>query len=324
MTTKRTQSAFGAVADSCAEISLDHPTGVGENGLSHRISLIQRTWAILPLGDHDMKQISVYDFYTFGKALRPLFDIEPTALRTDAAWDILAAHEQLLQAVRPESILLPASQSAAAAVTKTIERLFAHEVAEWYPGGKEGETIGAYKADQIKAAAKDFDTIFEADSPSMTVFATSQKGIYDTRSLILRANDHLPQNLRAYLSDQARTDIAAAGKCLAFEVSTASAFHTWRALETVMGSYYTVLTGETFESAKVGRNWFKYKDALVGAGADSKITGNLDHIRAEYRNPVMHPNVNVDLDEAFSLFGVGISAITQVLQAIARHTAPKP
>jgi hypothetical protein len=31
----------------------------------------------------------------------------------------------------------------------------------------------------------------------------------------------------------------------------------------------------------------------------------------------MHPNVNMLPDEAFSLFGVGISAITQVLQAIA-------
>ena len=60
----------------------------------------------------------------------------------------------------------------------------------------------------------------------------------------------------------------------------------------------------------------KYIDALKIVGVDNKITGNLDHIRDEYRNPVMHPNENVTADEAFSLLGIGFSAITQVLQAI--------
>jgi hypothetical protein len=49
---------------------------------------------------------------------------------------------------------------------------------------------------------------------------------------------------------------------------------------------------------------------------DEDITGNLNHIRAAYRNPIMHPNENVTEDEAFSLFGIGMSAITQVMQAI--------
>jgi hypothetical protein len=30
----------------------------------------------------------------------------------------------------------------------------------------------------------------------------------------------------------------------------------------------------------------------------------------------MHPNVNVSQDDAFSLLGIGISAITQIMQAI--------
>ena len=111
-------------------------------------------------------------------------------------------------------------------------------------------------------------------------------------------------------------DIILAGKCLAFDVSTASAFHMWRALEIVFGAYYVSITGRTFEDDSVPRNWGKYIDALKKAGANAEITGNLNHIRAAYRNPIMHPNVNVTEDEAFSLFGIGISAITQTMQAI--------
>jgi hypothetical protein len=59
----------------------------------------------------------------------------------------------------------------------------------------------------------------------------------------------------------------------------------WRALEVTFGEYYVSLTGKSFENAKIARNWGAYIKALNEAGADAKITGNLDHIRAEYRNP---------------------------------------
>lgn len=90
----------------------------------------------------------------------------------------------------------------------------------------------------------------------------------------------------------------------------------WRALEVVFGAYYLSITGKTFEEAKVRRNWGNYIEAMVTEKAEKKITDNLDHIRVEYRNPVVHPNVNVTPDEAFGLFGIGISAITQIMQAI--------
>jgi hypothetical protein len=90
----------------------------------------------------------------------------------------------------------------------------------------------------------------------------------------------------------------------------------WRALEIIIGAYYVSITGKTFDDDKVVSNWGQYIKALEKVGADKGITGNLDHIRAAYRNPVMHPNVNITKDDAFSLLGIGISAITQVMQAI--------
>jgi hypothetical protein len=129
---------------------------------------------------------------------------------------------------------------------------------------------------------------------------------------------HVPDLLRNYLSPQAKVDLMAAGRSLGFNLPTATAFHMWRALEATFGEYYVSLTGNSFETSKVTRNWGAYIKALNDAGADAKITSNLDHIRAEYRNPVAHPNVNVSADEAFALMGIGFGAITQVLNEVAR------
>ena len=145
-------------------------------------------------------------------------------------------------------------------------------------------TLGK-KSDALVAAARNFETVFESDSPSMAVFWAQQKGIYRTEDLIDHAEMHLPDSVSNYLSSQAKLDLRAAGRCLAFNLPTATAFHMWRALEVTFGEYYVSLTGKSFENAKIARNWGAYIKALNEAGADAKITGNLDHIRAEYRNP---------------------------------------
>jgi hypothetical protein len=171
-------------------------------------------------------------------------------------------------------------------------------------------------------AVTDFETVFKNDTPSMAIFWAEQKGIYRTEDLIDHAEMHVPRSASNCLSSQAKVDLRSAGRCLAFNLPTATAFHVWRALEVTFGEYYVSLTGKSFENAKIARNWGAYIKALNDAGADVKITGNLDHIRAEYRNPVMHPNVNVLPDEAFGLLGIGFSAITQVLNEIARVMRP--
>jgi hypothetical protein len=295
---------------------VDPTQNYGDNDFSNRVRTLRHTWDILLIGGSALKKISVYDFYVLGKALAPLFEMKPEDPIGDVMWDVFIAHAQLAQATRKDSVLLPTTQSAATNLLQCLDRYFREEMATGYPSGAVGESVG-YKAAKIKQELTTFDDVFKIDSPSMSTFAASQKGIYETRFLVERADTHLPESVFAYLPDQAKTDLVAAGRCLAFDVFTASAFHMWRALETVFGAYYVMLTGKTFEDDKIVRNWGKYNDALIAVGADSKITGNLDHIRAEYRNPVMHPNLNVLPDEAFSLFGVGISAITQVLNAIA-------
>jgi len=265
-----------------------------------------------------MKQISIFDFYLLGKSLEPLFQLDWTTPVNDGGFAALAAYRQLKEVVREDSVFPKASRAAATALMTVLEKHFGDGLEVELPTFYEEDsrsTMGS-NAEEIVAAVKEFDTVFKNDVPSMTVFSAEKKGIYSTLDLIDHADDHFPAWAAKNLPAQARTDILAAGRCLAFNVPTATAFHVWRALEVVFGEYFVVLTGKTFEEVPGSRNWGAYIKALNGAGADKKITGNLDHIREEYRNPVMHPNINVSPEEAFSLFGVGVSAISQLMQAM--------
>jgi hypothetical protein len=178
--------------------------------------------------------------------------------------------------------------------------------------------VAAWQFNTLKQSAKDFETVLANELTGLPIYYVSPKGIFSIDDLIYHADSHLPQAVFTALPEKAHRDICDSGRCLAFEIPTASAFHMWRALETVMDTYYEALTGQTFEQARVVRNWGKYIEALEAAGAEERITKFLDHIRAEYRNPISHPTDTLEPDEAFSLFGAGLSAITQAMKETIR------
>jgi hypothetical protein len=265
-----------------------------------------------------MKQIQIYDYYLLGKALEPLFLVKPETLVNDAGFDGLAACKQLKHVIKEDSIFLPGTRRAAAALVAHLVKQFGDGIQDGMPVFWDTESTATMgdDAEGIVRAVTNFDTLLDSDSPRMAVFSVEKKGIYQTADLIDHADQHLPEAARKRLPKQAKTDLIAAGRCLAFNIPTSSAFHAWRALEIVFGAYFVSITGKTFEEATIRRNWGEYIKALNDAGADKEITRNLDHIRAEYRNPIMHPNDNLTADAAFSLMGIAFSAIAQVMQAI--------
>jgi hypothetical protein len=293
---------------------------------STRTMNFNHIWLVRSINEGTMKQIQLFDYYVLGKAIEPLFQVKEESLVNDAGFDALAACRQLKEVTRKDSVFLSGTRRAAESLMRILIEQLGDGIQDGFPvfwDEESDERLGR-KAQLILVAATDFETVFKNDTPSMTVFWAQQKGIYRTEDLIDHAEMHLPDSVMGYLSAQAKIDLKAAGRCLAFNLPTATAFHVWRALEVTFGEYYVALSGKSFETAKIARNWGAYIKALNDAGADAKITGNLDHIRAVYRNPVMHPNVNVQPEEAFGLVGIGFSAMTQVLNEIARiMSSPK-
>ena len=128
--------------------------------------------------------------------------------------------------------------------------------------------------------------------------------------------------MRTQIPNEAMDDIKQAGRCIAFDIPTAAAFHIIRATETVILQYYNKLGGKSIKPKM--RNWGAYINALRSCKADQRITGFLDHIREEYRNPVLHPETMVESEQVQVFLGVCVSAIIQMIQAIKAIATPAP
>jgi hypothetical protein len=261
----------------------------------------------------EMKKFNAFSVYRLGKDLFPLFGMDRDKYKfKEVFFPLWAAREAVLAQLGEESIFLEASKRAASDVIRYIDDVVPRDFGEAIKIDAATE-IPAWKIRWIKDAVQTLETVLTNDMPGLSSYMVGRKGIYSTEDLIERADNHFHEEVKAVMPPRAKEDFREAGKCLAYEVPTACAFHLWRAVETVTDAYYAKLAGKTFEQAGVPRNWFQYIKALQKAKADVKITEFLDMIRDKYRNPQMHPEEMVTVPQAFGLFGAAASAISQIV-----------
>jgi hypothetical protein len=263
-----------------------------------------------------MQKLNTHAIYQLALMIHPLTELEGSGTGNPqrVLWMMVRARIQLNKHIKDDSVFSPSLKRAAGALLRQCHDCGLPE--DGPPSLPEGYVLYAYQLNSLAQRAREFETVLANELPGLSIYSVSQHGIYATDDLITHADYHVPVKLREAVPERAKKDIAEAGRCLAFELSTAAAFHMWRALETVMNRYHQALTGKSFEDAKITRNWAEYIKALETAGADKKITVFLDHIRDEYRNPISHPSETLEADDAFNLFGTALSAIGQAAKAI--------
>ena len=83
-----------------------------------------------------------------------------------------------------------------------------------------------------------FEHLLEYDLGRQHAYAIEKIGIYDTDDLIEHAEDHLSESAKRALSERALQDFRAAGRCLAFNLFTASGYHSLRVLEAMARRYH--------------------------------------------------------------------------------------
>lgn len=263
-----------------------------------------------------MKKLNTYSIYGLGQRISSLTNLVHREGMTlnDIFLPLIRAEIALKNQIR-SNFFSPSLKRSAGVVLRAIYALGIPE--DDAPEMGKGDTpLQSFQISFLSQKAKDFETVLANELPGLATYSVSPKGIFSTDDLIANAELHIPEKYRPALSEKAKADIQQAGKCLAFELPTASAFHIWRGVESIMDSYHDALTTKSFFDAGVTRNWGAYIKALEAAKAEKKITVFLDHIREEYRNPISHPNEMLELDEAFALFGPALSVIGQMLKEI--------
>jgi len=265
-------------------------------------------------------KLDLHYMFVFGQRLQAISTLKQEDKVRPRVLDLHYARDSLEHMVGPDSPLLATSKRAAQKLLESIKSIIPGGIVESL--SIPDDRAFSYQAWSITTPLEELKSVLGNDMPDISSFVTSAKGIYKTDELISRPERHLSEDVQRLLSGHALLDIREAGKCLAFELPTACAFHLWRVVESVMDTYQMHLTGQSFKDSGVKSNWGNYIEALKKAGGENKICVFLDHIRGSYRNPQTHPDEIITVEEARRLFAVAMSAIDQVLRATLTPATP--
>lgn len=270
-------------------------------------------------GDGKVQQLNVHEYYELGKAIdhleREIAKIEGNVAISTVVWALFFARWRIQVILAEPCALPPASQRAARSVVLSITNLVPDDIDQAFKIPNT-EMVNQFSLSTISESIKNFETVLKNDLPEMSTFAVAQIGIYRTVDLINRAHMQIEESLQPHLLPLAHSDVIEAGRCLAFRVPTAAAFHMSRAIETGMNQYYEALTAKPYDLKPGANNWGTKIRLLGEVGAEKNITVFLDHLRDAYRNPITHPEVIVEPAQAFGFFSQAISVISLMLGAV--------
>ncbi len=118
------------------------------------------------------------------------------------------------------------------------------------------------------------------------------------------------------LPEMAQIDFEEAGRCIAFECSTAAAFHLLRGTESVLRACYASFVKQKRLPIEK-RMWGPMVEQMRRRRRrpPAPLLDNLDNIRRNYRNPTQHPELVYDIHQTQDLLGLCIDVVNQMSQA---------
>ncbi|UEM08428.1 hypothetical protein J4G43_026930 [Bradyrhizobium barranii subsp. barranii] len=276
-----------------------------------------------------MDRINPFAFYDFAKTIRDFTELSGETATTKVFWPLWQARGSLQRLLKSDPIPIGISQGKAqAAVTRMTElmsRRFEVTDAEGkatlrFPEAND-EPISAWELQWIKTAIEEFETVFAEEMRETATYFVPRRGIYYTPALIDTADDSFPTELQSHIPQKTKDDWKSAGRCLAFNLLAASGFHVARAVEACLESYYFLFSGKT----ETLNGWKDYIIALRKIAAtkptpcpSEKTLAEIDQMREDYRNPIVHPRVILSEPDARMLFANGESVIIAMAQEIAK------
>ena len=248
-----------------------------------------------------------FDFYSFGIYLHPLAEIPantPFKSRPDVinvfhdaqGMAIIFSHDEFCQKYLPSSV----------AAIEHIDRFIGAGFT--VKPDAMPEVVREVDVEVIRQFIQTFETLLQDELGKLPIFCCEdeQIGNLSVDKLLKGGSKGYPQKTRTHLTTLCLSEIDEAGKCLVFERSTAAGFHMLRSVELTIREY--LLAVPNFVMPPLNRqNWGEYLKLLKDNNAGKEVTDHLHNIKDNYRNPLMHPEDTLELDEAVSLFGVAQS-----------------
>lgn len=258
-----------------------------------------------------MQKVNLKVLYDLGKALSTISDIKEGDKQIDT-WSTINHATLSLEKFLSEIKNVPMPKS-----RETAKNLYAFAK----PLSKElfkamednrNDTLTLEDHWKLIELRTSFEEELDHEVRIVNVFAIPDRDNYSITGLIDHGENVLPEGVRQAVTSFVRNEFHEAGKCIAFSLPTAAGIHLLRAVESVLRQYYDVISGGTPRPKKGNRRGGAmsfYINEVERLGADPKAISALNQIKDLHRNPNMHPEDVMDMDEAIFLLGVVKSAI---------------
>lgn len=282
--------------------------------------MLEERWVVVSVNWSHMEKLSLTPFYQLGASLNQLTKMDT---KPENRFNIIIAALPVERGVR----FLLDSFSTLTVCRTTGEELIAaiDDAFQWIIKAEANEVnkpdvevnkpeavvLGNIKFQQIINKAKEFETVLCADLQTLATYHVTQKGIYSTPDLIDRAENTLPAPVLEKIGKEVVEEIRQSGRCLGFDCATASAFHIMRATEAVMHEYYISVCRPKHKTQKRLDSWGAYIAKLKDSDDTNvpEVVAMIQQIKDRHRNLIMHPEVVLSPDEAFTLFEIAQAAI---------------
>ena len=267
-----------------------------------------------------MQRVNEFVFYELAIKVHSMVELSSDPLKYSDTWLKFWTARQSINEIynqRPLNFTTQAALRLYRAITAIVPEDW-DELMTTYPAktADPEPPIGPWLITEVREAAKEFETVLRNECQLMDTYFISKKGVYSTKDLVESAHHQIPESSRNHLSDQSKLDFDQAGKCIALDVPTAAAFHLLRGTEVLVREYYELIVpGPKRASAKM-RNWGVYIKLMERNHGDPNLLSLLDHMRDAYRNPVTHPEENYTDERGQVLFGLCVSAVVLLVEAI--------
>lgn len=269
----------------------------------------QRGMSQYGLGRGPMIRITLQYIWALSESLEPISRLDP--LKPIEKIDLMIAAfgaKQALDALIAGSVF---------ATTLRSTRPLAADLRQQLEKATTGDVDHKVEMSDVWALKRSYDAFkiaFLAELGTFPAYFVSQKGSHDTLTLLENPSRMFPDDL-AKKVPEAMFDVAEAGKALCYETPTACGFHLFRATESVLRRYYTHATGGK-PQPKI-RNIAVYVNAMKQQKAgDDKVLSVVAQLSSLHRNPLIHPDVILTMDEAIAILGMARSAITHMISQL--------
>ncbi len=180
-------------------------------------------------GEDDVERINPFTFYELSQTFAKLATLPEDTRVNTTFMEVLTAHGTALNLLQGKPVPLSTSRASAHALENALQGIIDRHFSSLGEGGQRQITFppdnvvyAPWEIAGYRQVLASFETVFREEMRETATYYVPRRGIFYTPALVDSADEAFPDELGIYIPEKTRVDWKAAGRCLAFNILSAS------------------------------------------------------------------------------------------------------